>query len=120
MKLNKFIIVLTTIAAMSMTYAKASNTPTNDDVFSSNQTYEEYRDSIQNEYVKYKNDVIARYIAYRDSVLSEFVKHMHKPWDEHKGKPAVPKPIDKSIDPEIVPFFPLPLKSYHVFPQMSR
>ena len=103
MKLNKFIIVLTTIAAMSMTYAKASNTPTNDDVFSSNQTYEEYRDSIQNEYVKYKNDVIARYIAYRDSVLSEFVKHMHKPWDEHKGKPAVPKPIDKSIDPEIVP-----------------
>ena len=103
MKLNKFIIVLTTIAAMSMTYAKASNTPTNEDVFSSNQTYEEYRDSIQNEYVKYKNDVIARYIAYRDSVLSEFVKHMHKPWDEHKGKPAVPKPIDKSIDPEIVP-----------------
>ena len=52
MKLNKFIIVLTTIAAMSMTYAKASNTPTNEDVFSSNQTYEEYRDSIQNEYVK--------------------------------------------------------------------
>ena len=46
MKLNKFIIVLTTIAAMSMTYAKASNTPTNEDVFSSNQTYEEYIDSI--------------------------------------------------------------------------
>lgn len=115
MKYNKFIITLITTIALTFTYATANNTHSySQDIVSSGQTHEQYRDSlqriqntytdsVQSSYIEYKRDVIARYIAYRDSVLSEFVKHMHKPWNKRQGKPAVPKPIDNSINPEVIP-----------------
>ena len=66
-------------------------------------SFEAFQNRSQDEYQTYHDEAVERYVAFRDSVLSEFVKHMHKPWEKYDGKPAVPKPIDKSVEPEIVP-----------------
>lgn len=65
--------------------------------------FEDFKNKTQDDYNAYKEDVIARYIAFRDSVLSEFVKQMKQPWAKTEVKPAIPKPKDRSVGPEIVP-----------------
>lgn len=115
MKYNKFIISLIACTTISVTSGTASNSTTNtpqspDALEAFNKAreqakaaFEDYKNRSEDEYQAYQDEAISRYVAFRDSVLSEFVKHMHKPWEKYDGKPAVPKPIDKSVEPEIVP-----------------
>lgn len=115
MKPNKFIVSLVSVIAISLSSSTASNSPArNGQIPSVNETaeetkakaidsYEEFKRRVQAEYKSHHDEAVSRYLAFRDSVLSEFVKHMHRPWEKYDGKPAVPKPIDKSIEPEIVP-----------------
>ncbi|MBQ1986750.1 MAG: transglutaminase domain-containing protein [Muribaculaceae bacterium] len=115
MKPNKFIVSLVSVIAISLSSSTASNSPVrNGQIPSVNETaeetkakaidsYEEFKRRVQAEYKSHQDEAVSRYLAFRDSVLSEFVKHMHRPWEKYDGKPAVPKPIDKSIEPEIVP-----------------
>ncbi|MBQ7941197.1 MAG: hypothetical protein IJ328_02165 [Muribaculaceae bacterium] len=114
MKTNKFISSLALVTLISFTAASNNNTSGNDqapDAVSemkaaqekAKRDFEEFKRKANEDYNTYKEDAISRYVAFRDSVLSEFVKHMKQPWKKEESKPAVPKPIDKSIEPEIIP-----------------
>ena len=114
MKTNKFIQALVLISTISFS-AQAGNTPSNNQQVTNTvdemkeaqrkarEEFEKYKNETVNNYNTYKDDVIARYKAYRDSVLSEFVKFMNLPWTKTESEPALPKPIDKSVGPEIIP-----------------
>lgn len=111
MKYNKFIISLVSVVALSLSTSTASNSSLNNEQIpdakemqaKAHESYEEFRRRAESQYRSHQEDAVSRYLAFRDSVLSEFVKHMHRPWEKYDGKPAVPKPIDKSIEPEIRP-----------------
>ncbi len=108
MKLNKFItaiIFFSTTVATSLAGTSVSGKPQmpgDDMLINAKESYEEYKRRAQESYQTYQDEAITRYLDFRDSVLLEFVKSMKQPWKKEASKPAVPKPVDNSIEPEIV------------------
>lgn len=107
MKLNIFITTIVLAVAAVSTVSASTNTLSNQQTPSIdltqdlNQSYEEYKRQAHISYNTYKEEAINRYLDFRDSVLLEFVKSMKKPWKSETRKPAVPRPVDNSIAPEI-------------------
>lgn len=115
MKTGRFILTLAMATVLSFTIDAGNNATQSEqtpDLIQemkaaqerAKKQFEEFKNKTQDDYNSYKDDVIARYIAYRDSVLSEFVKQMKQSWADTETKPAVPKPKDRSVGPEIVPY----------------
>ncbi len=114
MKTSKFISALAMATALSFSAVAGNNTTHSEQSpdpiqemkaaqEKAKKDFENFKNKTNDDFNTHKEDVIARYIAYRDSVLSEFVKHMKLPWTKTEVKPAIPKPKDRSVGPEITP-----------------
>ena len=109
MKLNKFILSIGLLTAVSAPIIASDATigtsqePKEEQTSGGKMSYEEFRRRAKKRYKNDREESVKKYLAFRDSILTEFVQQMKRPWKEEKSKEAAPKPIDESIEPEIIP-----------------
>ena len=66
-------------------------------------SFDDYVKKTRNDFDVSKEEMERRFIQYRDSVIDDFVKTLYKPWDKEESKAALPKPIDNSVGPQLLP-----------------